>query len=156
MSRRPRRRSSWLCESVSPLSSHWLPSHRLLLPTLADSRDRSFPVTHVIGRLFPVLTPAATQRSLLVSFLVAALSSVHHASFSFFPSQPLGIPHLWRSKIYVCRQLRRLRQEIECDTKQSYRVLRASGRTQSTLADHSEIFESLTVRGLYIRMSMMS
>lgn len=51
MSRRPRRRSSWLCESVSPHSSHWLPSHRLLF---SGSRDRSSPITHVIGRLFPV------------------------------------------------------------------------------------------------------
>lgn len=90
MSRRPRRRSSWLCESVSPHSSHWLPSHRLLF---SGSRDRSSPITHVIGRLFPVpplargafFVSSSRRGAIYSSFLVAALSSVHHR-FVFFLS----------------------------------------------------------------------
>lgn len=94
------------------------------------------------GALFVSLS---SQRDPFSLSRFAALSSVHRASFSFH-SLRLGIPHLWRTKIYACRQLRRLRQEIECDIELGYHT--NVSRTRSTPADHSEIFEYLAVRGL--------
>lgn len=112
MIRRPRRRSSlalWIgfrrsrrigCPSGGLLFSGSLATDRPPSPTWSADCFSS-------PRFSPVSFPAA---------LSAPLST----ALRFLSVPLLGIPHLRRTKIYACRQLRRLREEIECDTEQGY------------------------------------